>query len=65
VPAPWGVFPRVALELLRSCEGTLHASAVEVRPHPNPNAQGALSSAPYSPQLGPVPAMACMVGHRS
>jgi hypothetical protein len=45
VPAPWGVFPRVALELLRSCEGTLHASAVEVGANPNPNAQGALSTA--------------------
>mmetsp|Transcript_56379 Transcript_56379/g.129056 ORF Transcript_56379/g.129056 Transcript_56379/m.129056 type:complete len:538 (+) Transcript_56379:173-1786(+) len=30
VPAAWGVFPRVALELLRNSEGALHASAVEV-----------------------------------
>jgi hypothetical protein len=29
-PADWGLFPRVALELLASGKGTLHASAVEV-----------------------------------
>ena len=30
VPAAWGLFPRVALELLRSQQGTLHASAIEI-----------------------------------
>ena len=30
VPASWGVFPRVALELLRDSGGALHACAVEV-----------------------------------
>jgi hypothetical protein len=29
-PPEWGIFPRVALELLASGKGTLHASAVEV-----------------------------------
>lgn len=29
-PAEWGLFPRIALELLASGKGTLHASAVEV-----------------------------------
>ena len=29
-PADWGLFPRIALELLESGRGTLHASAVEV-----------------------------------
>jgi hypothetical protein len=29
-PAAWGLFPRIALELLASGKGTLHASAVEV-----------------------------------
>ena len=29
-PVEWGLFPRVALELLASGKGTLHASAVEV-----------------------------------
>eukprot|EP00930_Biecheleria_cincta_P085678 TRINITY_DN75052_c0_g1_i1.p1 TRINITY_DN75052_c0_g1~~TRINITY_DN75052_c0_g1_i1.p1 ORF type:complete len:547 (-),score=85.42 TRINITY_DN75052_c0_g1_i1:580-2220(-) len=30
IPSAWGIFPRIALEILQSGGGTLHASAIEV-----------------------------------